>query len=107
VKGGRLGIKGGGGRRNEEREASIDVWCTLFLPLSGQAADQLYDLDVILTENLENPESPDSWEYNWGNTYLPKKAYNHLQGKVDASPIYISGSGKEGTLESTNSLSGY
>jgi hypothetical protein len=43
-------------------------------PLSREAADQLYDLDVLLTEKLANPKTPDSWEYNWGNIYLPKKS---------------------------------
>jgi len=67
-----------------EREPEV----TLFLPLSEQVAEQLYDLDAILTQSLENPENLDSWEYIWGNTFFPKKAYNHLQGNVNASPIF-------------------
>jgi hypothetical protein len=65
-----------------------DPEVTLFLPLLEQAADQLYDLDAILTLNLVSSESADSWEYNWGNTFSPKKAYNQLQGQIDASPIF-------------------
>jgi hypothetical protein len=37
-----------------------DPETTLFLPLSGEAADQLYDLDVLLIEKLANPATLDS-----------------------------------------------
>jgi len=65
-----------------------DLEVTLFLPLSEQVAEQLYDLDALLTLSIESPENHDSWEYTWGNTFLPKKAYNHLQGQVNGSPIF-------------------
>jgi len=66
-----------------------DPESTLFLPLSAIAEDQLAELDVLLNDKVGNPEFEDSWEYFWGPDYFPSKAYKHLQGKLDASPIFL------------------
>jgi hypothetical protein len=66
-----------------------DPEVTLFLPLSVIAADQLSELDVLLSDNIGDPEADDSWEYTWGPNYIPNKAYKHLQGQIEASPIFL------------------
>ena len=59
------------------------------LPLSGQAASQLSELQTLLLGcNLEPAEENDVWTYPWGNTYSSSKAYKRLRGTIEASPLF-------------------
>jgi hypothetical protein len=43
------------------------------------ATDQLSELDVLVTDKIEDPEADDSWEYVWGQAYSSRKTYKHLK----------------------------
>jgi hypothetical protein len=50
------------------------------LPLSAQAFEQYYDLELSL-QSLDITDDNDSWTYIWGGTqFSVSKAYNHLIG---------------------------
>jgi len=51
-----------------------DPEATLFLSVSVIAADQLTELDVLLSDKIGDPKADDSW----GPNYIPSKAYKHL-----------------------------
>lgn len=59
-----------------------------FLPLSVQASNQLTELqENINGMHLEHMQK-DKLIYNWGSTFFSKKAYSHLQGILEASPLF-------------------
>jgi len=51
------------------------------------ATDQLSELDVLVTDKIEDPEADDSWEYVWGQAYSSRKTYKHLKWQVEASLV--------------------
>lgn len=53
-----------------------------FLPLSVQASAHQ------LSDGREWDHTQDSWHYIWGPTFSSKKAYCHLQGTLEASPLF-------------------
>lgn len=59
-----------------------------FLPLSEIAADQLSEIDALLMERTGEDHSCDTWTYDSGPTFSSKRAYKHLQGHKEASPIF-------------------
>ena len=60
----------------------------LFLPLFAQASNQLTELQEIINGRQWEHTQKDSWHYNWGPIFSSKKAYSHLQGSLEASPLF-------------------
>jgi hypothetical protein len=58
------------------------------LPLSGQATDQLTQVQALLNNLHLDPNVDDNWNYVWGSQFSSKKAYKALKGTMEASPLF-------------------
>lgn len=65
-----------------------DLNRVFFLPLSVQASDQLTELQQTMDDRQWEYNQHDSWSYTWGSKFSSKNAYKHLQGSLEATPLF-------------------
>jgi hypothetical protein len=83
-----------------------DPEITLFLPLSGVAADHLCELDVLLTDKMETQRPLTPGNIIRGKFTCPNRPINTSRDML--RPLQSScGFGKVANLENTNSLLGF
>lgn len=65
-----------------------EISTSFSLPLSSQEATQLSEIEALLHNRQLDPDINDTWIYNWGPLFQAKKAYKHMMGSAEASPLF-------------------